>query len=138
MKKFKLRGYNEEEYFVVCIYDTLEEMRNAANKFNQDGELITDALAICQPYTRVRIAEDGTETVINDIGTIRLVKDNLQTHIVSHELVHAAMHHYRLTQPTRRANFGRGNGEAEENFGMIYAKYFSKMSRQLYKHGFWK
>ena len=137
-KKFKLRGYNEDEYFIVYIYDRIEDMRNAANKFTPDQKHDDDVLAIVQPYTRIIINPDGTEKIKDNIGIIRFAKDKLYTHIVAHELVHAAMHHYRLTQSDRMANFGDGNGEPEEDFGMIYAKYFSKMSRQLYKHGLWK
>lgn len=134
--KFKLRGYNEAEYFLVYIYDRLEDMRNAASKFS--NEEFVDTMAVVQPYSRVIINPDGTEKMKDNIGIIRFTKDKLHTHIVAHELVHAAMHHFRLTQKDRMANFGDGNGEKEEDFGMIYAKYFSKMSRQLYKFGLWK
>lgn len=136
MIKFKLKGYREDEYYIVMVYDSLQEMRRAASKFT--GEEIADALAVVQPYQRIKIAADGSEQSLNEIGTIRLVKGKLHTHIVAHEIVHAAMHHYRLTQPDRIANFGDGNSENEEDFGMIYAKYFSKMSGQLYKYGLWK
>ena len=141
-KRFKLRGYNEVEYFWVYIYDSLKEMRRDCNKhggINGYGNSDTsEALAIVEPYTRVKIHEDGSEEVLPNIGIIRLVKNKLHTHIVSHELVHAAMHHYRLTQKDGIANFGDNNCQAEEDFGFIYCKYFSKMSKQLYKHGFWK
>ena len=136
IKKFRLRGYGEAEYFNVLVYDSLKEMRQDASKFS--NEEITDALGIVQPYTRVKINADKTETKIDNIGIIRLVKGKLHTHIIAHELVHAAMWHYRLTQPNRRANFGKDVTATEEALGMIYAKYFSKMSRQLYRFGLWK
>lgn len=136
MKRFKLQGYNEDEYFWVYVYDSLKKMRTAAEKFKD--EKVEDALAIVQPYTRFRINEDGSEADTHNIGIIRLVKNKLYTHIVAHELIHAAMWHYRLTQSDENANFGKDNSEAEEDFGHIYAKYFSKMSKQLYKHKLWK
>lgn len=136
IKKFKLRGYREAEYFWVWVYDSLKEMRADASRFS--GEEITDALGIVQPFTRIKINADKSEKSLPNIGIIRLVKDKLHTHIIAHEIVHAAMWHYRLTQTNRKANFGDSNNEKEENFGHIYAKYFSKMSRQLYRFGFWK
>ena len=142
MKRFKLKGYNESEWFWVYVYDSLKEMRKDADKFggmNAYGDSDnSDALAVVQPYTRLKISVDGSEKLLNNIGIIRLVKNKLHTHIIAHEIIHVAMWHYRLTQPNRKADFGKENSEKEENFGMIYAKYFSKMSRQLYKHGLWK
>ena len=136
IKKFQLRGYREKEFFKVLIYDSLEEMRKDASDYTK--EKIIDALGIVHPYTRIKIDPGKSEIQLHNIGIIRLVKDRLHTHIIAHELVHAAMWHYRLTQPNRRATFGKGVTEAEEAFGMIYAKYFSSMSRQLYRFGFWK
>ena len=136
MKKFRLRGYREAEWFWVYIYDSLKDMREDASQ--HVNEKFPDALAITSPFTRIKIEAGKPEKQLDNIGIIRFVKDKLHTHIIAHELVHAAMWHYRLTQKNRKANFGDGNCEAEENFGMIYAKYFSKMSRQLYKHKFWK
>ena len=136
IKKFKLKGYKEAEWFWVYIYDSLKEMREDASQ--HVNEKFPDALAITSPLTRIKINTDKSEKQLDNIGIIRFVKDKLHTHIVAHELVHAAMHHYRLTRPTRIANFGKGNNEHEEAFGIIYAKYFSKMSRQLYRFGFWK
>lgn len=136
MKKFKLKGYKEDQYYWVYIYDSLKEMQKDASEAG--GEEMGEALGVVQPYLRMKIHPDGSETALNNIGIIRLVKNKLHTHIIAHELVHAAMHHYRLTQTDRNANFGDGNSENEEDFGHIYAKYFSKMSGQLYKYGFWK
>lgn len=141
-KKFKLRGYREKEYFMVYVYDSLKQMRKDADKFgghNISGvEDNSDALAVVHLYTRVKIMPGKPDAIIPNIGIIRLVKDKLHTHIIAHELIHAAMHHYRLTQSNRKADFGKHNSEKEEDFGVIYAKYFSKMSRQLYRFGYWK
>lgn len=141
MKKFKLKGYHEDEWYWVYIYDSLKEMRQETDKYcayYSDDEDNSNVLAVCHCYTRKFIHPDGSETIKNNIGIIRFSKTHLFTHIVAHELVHAAMHHYRLTQPTRIASFGRGNNQKEEDYGHIYAKYFSRMSRKLHLHGFWK
>ena len=142
IKKFKLRGYHEAEWFWVYVYNSLQEMREDASKFggiNGYGDNDnSDTLAVVHPYTRIKIEPNKPDKQLNNIGVIRLVKNKLHTHIIAHELIHAAMHHYRLTQSNRKANFGDGNSEQEESFGHIYAKYFSKMSRQLYRFGFWK
>ena len=136
MKKFKLRGYRETEWFWVYIYDSLKEMREDASQYA--NEEFSDALAITSPFTRIKINSDKSEKQLDNIGIIRFVKDKLHTHIVAHELIHAAMWHYRLTQANRKANFGKQNSKEEEAFGMIYAKYFSKTNRQLYRFGLWK
>ena len=136
IKKFKLKGYNEDEWFWVYVYDSLKKMREDASKFSDEN--IEDALGVVQPYRRIKINADKTEKLLDNIGIIRLVADRLQTHIIAHELIHAAIHHYRLTQNNGEANFGDSNSDKEEDFGMIYAKYFSKMTRQLYRFGLWK
>lgn len=135
IKKFKLRGYREAEWFWVYVYDSLKELREDASKYT--GEEIADALAIVHPYTKT-IMENGKVDKQLDIGIIRLAKGKIHTHIIAHELVHAAMWHYRLTQPNRKANFGEQNSKEEEDFGMIYAKYFSKMNKQLHRFGLWE
>jgi hypothetical protein len=149
IKKFKIKSMQSDKYFLVRIYPNVKELREAAvkhsKKTGENSPLFKDTYGVCHTYERIKIKPDGAEEMINEIGTIRLSNPNCRTGIVAHEVVHAAMHLYRLLYgveheyegSTHNADFGNGCNEDEENFAYIYGELFHDMTKKLYKFDVW-
>ena len=71
----------------VYVYPTVEEMRQAAHRAT--GEDYTGALGVCH----------GWQDDDNPRATLRLTDEHLYSHIVLHELIHAAQWIYCETVP---------------------------------------
>lgn len=148
LKKFKIKSPQSDLWFWVIIYHTKKEMRKAAGDHTEDtGERVDfiRASGVCHTYERVRIAPDGTEKILKEIGTIRLIKTELHTEVIAHEIVHAAMHLYRLLYgveneldgSSHNASFGNGCNEDEENLAYLYGELFHCMNLKLHDHKLW-
>ncbi len=72
------------------------------------------AQGICHSYQLIGIAEDGTETLSREIGTIHYHLGFLGCGVMTHELVHAALNAYgrkhRSKEGTVAIPSGSGNG----------------------------
>lgn len=149
LKKFKIKSDESDLWFWVIVYPNSKQMREAAsNHTAETGERVSfdGAAGVCHTYERIRIDPDGKEEVLKQIGTIRLVKDKLHTEVISHEVVHAAMHLYRLLHgvenpldgSSHNADFGNGCNQDEENFAYIYGSLFHSMNMKLHDNKFWE
>lgn len=96
--------------FEVYIYRDQDDLARAAEEY--DAGQRVDCYAVCHcVYERL---EGGNETDVRarpdgHVGILRFSEDYLRTGIVVHELLHAAMHVYRLTRDVR-AQFGTFTG----------------------------
>lgn len=146
LKKFKIRSDQSRLYFWVYIYSNVEELRKAGNQHSKligSDDNFDECHGLCHTYDRFKIKEDGSEELVEDIGTIRLAITHLGTIYVSHELVHAALHLYRraasmIVNRKIDANFGSGCGSREETFAYMYGELFADMNHKLHDHKFWK
>lgn len=136
-------------WFHVIVYPTTREMIDAANEHTKEtGEDMkyTGSAGVCHTYQRLKITEKGEETLLNEIGTIRLAKTHLNTEVVSHEVLHAAMHLYRLLYGTEReyegsshnADFGSGCNPQEENLCYLFGEMFRDMNLKLHNNNLWQ
>ena len=140
IKKFKLSL--KDQYFVIYVFDSLKNMRKFIQKrdkrwgrWNMD---YSNAGALTDPYKKVAVQKDGTETPDPEIGSIYFSKTHFSNTVVCHECIHAALWIYRLQDPNGVANFGKGKVDHEETFARIYHELFRKMVQKMYLHGFWK
>jgi hypothetical protein len=148
LKKFKIKSEQSDSWFWVIIYPSISAMRKAASDHTEETgerESFHGAAGVCHTYERVRISPDGSEEILKQVGTIRLVKDRLHTEVIAHEIIHAAMHIYRLLHGVeneldgslRNANFGNGCNPDEENFAYIYGSLFHSMNLKLHDNKLW-
>lgn len=141
MKTFRLRGYKYKKYFTVIIHDTVKQMREEADRYEKKPGNNKDILGCCHPFERKRISKAGRVIKIHPhIGIIRLAKPKLHTHIVVHEVVHAAFWQYRLSLPSKyeeKADFGNACSKYEEKFAHLFSRLYLDMIRKMYKHKLW-
>ncbi len=133
----------------MCVYKTQKALQRAARRHARlagNKEQFDGTAGVCHSYERVRIEEGKPEIISPEIGTIRLSEQHLSNLVVSHEVVHAALHLYRKLYGTERewegssenADFGNGVSEMEEDFCYLYGDLFRSMVNKLYKYNFWK
>lgn len=140
MIKFKIKAREFDQFFTVIIYDKLEEMRAAANKFSRQtgaDEDNNEAYGVCHTFIRMKIGSDGSSKENPWSGIIRLAKPHLGNEVFSHELAHAALHIYRLDNKGK-ANFGTGIDDREEQFCAIYGRLYRDFINKSYKYNIWK
>lgn len=87
------RALGKRKAVRVYIYDTVEELREAASRF-APGVDFSEAAGTAQSYQRIRIEANGTETTIAAPYIIRLWRERLAAAVVTHELVHIAQQIY--------------------------------------------
>ena len=147
MKKFRLRALKTKKYFDVIVYDTVEELRKAANDYDgKAGKNVSndDILGICHPFERTTViakGQKGRPKRHPNIGILRFTKTHTTTQVVFHETMHAAFWQYRLSLPKKdqaKADFGESSGPKEEAFLHLADRLYIKMVRQMYRHKFWK
>lgn len=141
MKTFKLRAQGSKKYFTVIVYDKLQDMRNAAIKHDKEAgskELDYDkTFGVSHMYQRI-IMRDKKEIPHDEIGIIRFSKKHMPTRVVLHEAMHAALWQYRLSSPSRTADFGEQCSPEEEEFIHLAQKLFTDIIKKMYKHKYWK
>lgn len=79
----------ERRHVRVYVYDTIEQMRAAATRFN--GNDFAGAAAVTQSYRRVRYDIDGRRIARASTIIVRLCRERLGTTVVVHEMNHAAV-----------------------------------------------
>lgn len=91
------RQTGTREIVRVWVYDTVEELREAAQRFNPGADF-TNTLGVCQTYRVERITDGEWHTVREPI-IVRLWRERLGSSIVTHEMSHAACELYGRTLP---------------------------------------
>lgn len=110
----------------VYVYDTLEELRAAATRFN--GGDHTNAAGVTQLYSNA----DDTDC----LPVIRLARTHLGSTVVSHEMHHAAAALYGVT--TRRSSRARTHlTHYNEPFAYLFSDLFASLVDRLYRHGYY-
>jgi hypothetical protein len=95
MKQFQISTRNSGRLRTVqvCIHDSLEDMRAAANRLNKrigsEEKLGSNVHGLCQKYTREKYVNKKW-VKLPDAGFIRLYRGALRTGIVTHECTHMA------------------------------------------------
>lgn len=112
---------------VTChVYDTVDEMRQAAQRYN--GGDMTDVLGV----TQCRTDEDGrADTVL-----IRLARGHLGTQIIVHEMHHASTALYGscvADRPSRRLHLSHFN----EGFAHLHSDLVHRLVDRLYALGYY-
>lgn len=123
--KVSSRALGRRETVCVVIYDTAEQMRRAAHRYNgADHE--PDCLGITQIWE-----EDARVGV-----TVRLIKGRLGTQIVGHEMHHAAAAIYGASLgPQVRAR--RVLTHYNEPFAHLYSDLLARLVDRLYTLGYY-
>lgn len=138
-KKFIIKSRDSKYWFWVFVYDQLKVMRKDVVEHDEKTGQLTDdsykVLGVCEPYERLSIEADGSETRYGNIGIIRLSKKYLSTEIVTHEVLHAAIWNYRIEHKV--ANFGKENSDKEEELVHLFGQLFASMNRKLHDKEFW-
>lgn len=139
--KFKIKSKQTAYWFWVYIYGTESQMHHAAQLHAKEtGETIdyakAEASGICHTYQILKVSPDGKDQLLKEIGTIRLSRENLSSRVVSHEVLHAALHNYRIHYK-RNADFGDMVNQAEEDLAYIFADLFKDMNIKLHDHKLW-
>ena len=111
----------------VYVYDTLEQLRAASERFN--GVEVPRAAGITQAYP------DANSGAV--IAIVRLARDWLGTTIVSHEIHHAATAIYGASLPddTTAAEVLTHHNEP---FAHLYSDLFGRLVKALYRHGYYE
>lgn len=84
------RATGDRRFVRVYVYDTVEEMRAAAQRFSPNADGFANAGGVTQSYQIHTINADGTSRLKQTLLIIRLVRDRLGTAPVCHEVNHAA------------------------------------------------
>ena len=131
MKPRKIRivsnALGETETVTVLVYDTVEQMRRAAAKFNDSDQ--SDSLDVTQAWV------DGNHRAGRIV--IRLAHGHLGTEIITHELHHATTAIYGAHVGDRISRAAHLN-----HYNEPFAHLFSDMARslvdQLHKAGYYE
>lgn len=110
----------------VYVYDRLDDMREAAERFN--GNDNSDALGVTQAY----YSADGTHC----LPIVRLARGHLGTQIVSHEMHHAATALYGVSvgeHARARTHLNHFN----EPFAHLYSDLLRRLVDRLYALGYY-
>lgn len=114
--------------FDLFIYDTLGTMQGAAKKWAKvaqpDDSDFSDTAAVVHGFQRFKYGPAGEEIESPTVAIVRLVKDRLTPHIVSHEVAHLAQHIYGLDYDDGlpvEEHMHSGN----ENFAFLYSELFA-------------
>jgi hypothetical protein len=110
----------------VYVYDTLEELRAAADRFN--GTDNSRAAGVTQLYAN---ADDSA-----CLPVVRLCRTHLGSTVVSHEMHHAAAALYGVTtrpEARARAHLTHYN----EPFAYLFSDLFASLVAALYRHGYY-
>lgn len=134
IKKFKVR--DEDLWYWVYVYSDKQAMRLDAAIYKLEDSDVQDADALCQPVERLLIQPNKPAVRYGNVGIIR-VMDDVGGAVSSHELLHGAMHIYRLRNDYK-ADFGDNNGEKEEELCYILTSLIHEFGDKMYKFGIWK
>ncbi len=84
------RATGERRRVRVYVYDTVDELRSAGERFN--GEYCADAIGMCQLMESGLVDRDGRRSHARSTTVIvRLCRGHLGTSVVVHEMNHAAV-----------------------------------------------
>mgnify|MGYP001607690556 CR=1 FL=1 len=144
-KQFRLRAFDSKKYFMVMVYDKVKDLRLEATKYDGRADIKEasndNVLGLCHPFEKFKVLANGETIKSNQIGILRFSKKHLRTHIVFHEIMHAAFWQYRLSLPKKaeeKADFGAMCSPKEEAFIHLAGKVYTDMIRKMYKHKYWK
>lgn len=144
MSHFKLRAKGFDKYLTVVIYENLETMRASADRWCRKTGTVSDnhnILGICHCFEKFNVRND-VMTKSDECGIIRLSLPHLRNEVFSHELVHAALHLYRLEERAGeellgQANFGDSIDPREEKLALIYGRLYSDFVAKMYRYKIW-
>lgn len=114
----------------VHIYDTVEEMRAACLRYNDEFQDLSDTYGVCHRRT---VVDSKTHEDVRHEAIVRLAAPNTPTGIVAHELTHAAayfyMQEYRLNKRTKI--------DDEEVLCHLVGDLVHKVTDKLYEYKVW-
>lgn len=111
---------------VALVYETLEEMRAAAHRYN--GNDVSHALAV----TQVRTDENGRAGSV----LVRLVRGHLGTRIIVHELHHASAAWYGAHVGDRISRVAHLN-HYNEPYAHLHSDLTYRLVDRLYALGYY-
>lgn len=143
-QRFKLTSLNTGNYWWIYIYDHVDELREAANKYTNGREPAgiswAETYGVHHPFIIENVSKSGKITRKKWVGIIRFAKDYVTPGIVAHELMHAALQDYRVDNEGP-ANFGWSDTqrkmEKEEHLAYIYGALFEELNQKLHNLNIW-
>lgn len=127
------RNSGRKRTIQVCIYDTVKELREAADKHNKrigNTETGLDkAHGLCQSLERVFVYDSGRIRRTPTAGFIRLYKPALKTGIIAHEATHMAVAIYKQDVQKTIPDMDR-----EETLCYLVGDITSQIVRGIYKY----
>lgn len=129
------RALGQRQFIRVYIYDTIEELRAAGERFSP-GENYSDAYGLHQSYRRERY-EDGTWSIKSNPYIIRLWRELIGSNHVTHEVVHAAQAIYgdTLNGDEQVTEIMHGGNEP---FAYLVSDLCSRLVNRMYALGFYE
>jgi hypothetical protein len=121
------RALGERVFVRVLVYDTLEEMRAAAWRYN--GNDVSEAAAV----TQALVDQDGRAGMV----TVRLARDRLGCTVVAHEMHHAATALYGAHVGDRVSRLAHLN-HFNEPFAYLFSDLYGALVRRLYALGYYE
>lgn len=100
--KFIVKPRKSDHKFHVYLYKDKATMHLAVDDYKRanGGEFATpDYAGITLRHTRYQIANDGKQSAIADVGSIRFALPNIGAGVVAHEAAHMALHIWELENP---------------------------------------
>lgn len=111
----------------VWVYDTVQELRDAGEAYN--GNDTSHALGL----TQVTVDQDGRPVTI----TVRLARGHLNSEIVTHECVHAAMALYRSDLTPADTLASDIMHHYNEELAHLVSDITARLVDRLYAHGYY-
>lgn len=130
------RRTGERKTVRVWIYDTVGELRAAANRFHPSPDGFEDAEGVCQTYVTELINGSGQILDRHEPIIVRLHRDALGVGVVTHELNHAATHIYGSTLDPDTLAVDVLH-VANETLAHLQSDLTRSLIRQLWAHGYY-
>lgn len=124
----------------VTVYDTVEELRRAADRYTRAVGTYTDgefdrAYGVTHSFLSIFYDADGElERLGPSAAHIRLFRGGLGTGVVTHEITHAALGIYRQDCLERRGSV-HDDMEQEETVCYLVGDLAARIVNRLYAYG---
>jgi hypothetical protein len=124
--KYKLWCTPEKkQYFAAYLFENKNDMWNY-EKSNLIVDFDCSYKALCHPFQRLKL-HNGREIFLSDIGVVLLQLNDISASVVSHELLHAAFHWFKLNNSDTLKSLNDSMDKEEE-----FCHCHSYMTRQFW------
>lgn len=128
MRPFRLKSAGH--YVTVHIFDDLTKMYRWQKAYCRKTGHPTEAddgraIGLFMGYQRINF-KGGKENRLPDLGKVLLCRGKMPHAVVTHEVLHAAMHFDRIVHGNVSATFGKHVGDREERMAHTMSELLSQ------------